>query len=258
MLARRPLTQLLRRGPHNMLRRGAATAPKTEFDDPILMAAAAVGVVSLAVINLLPEPKEKKKEVTCKAMDGKLIIADSMAHCVEKAKQYDSLVTGVPAAATSDAEPAAATLDGRNPDRLRIGPVRLLGYANELGESFRPLVPNSVVLASYGVAGAYVAADAAWRSTCPPPGRGALTEAADTFVWQGLASVAIPGFVINRIVWAVGRVSPASIVKWSPTAAGLCCIPFIIKPIDHGVDLLMESVFRPFYPGAAGGAEKSD
>jgi hypothetical protein len=28
----------------------------------------------------------------------------------------------------------------------------------------------------------------------------------DTGIWQGLASVAIPGIVINRIVWAVSRV----------------------------------------------------
>lgn len=34
------------------------------------------------------------------------------------------------------------------------------GYANEVGESFRALVPVSVVWASYGVATAYVTADA--------------------------------------------------------------------------------------------------
>lgn len=34
------------------------------------------------------------------------------------------------------------------------------GYANEVGESFRPLVPVPVVWASYGVATAYVTADA--------------------------------------------------------------------------------------------------
>ena len=138
----------------------------------------------------------------------------------------------------------------KNPDALRVGPVRLLGYANEVGESFKPLVPKSVYLASYGVAGAYVMSDASWRSKVPPPGRSAIVEAVDTFVWQGLASVAIPGFVINRIVSAAGQVSPASIVRWSPTAAGLVSIPFIIKPIDHGVDLLMDSVMRPFYSSA--------
>lgn len=134
----------------------------------------------------------------------------------------------------------------RNPDRLRIGPVRLLGYANEVGESFRPLIPRWAVGATYGVAGAYVTADAAWRSTVPPPGRGALVEAADTFIWQALASVAIPGAVINRIVWAVGHISPPQLKWWAPTVVGLSSIPFIISPIDHGVDIFMDSL-RPFY-----------
>lgn len=144
----------------------------------------------------------------------------------------------------------------RDPEFWRTGPVRLLGYANEVGESFRPLVPRWCVGASYGVAGAYVTADAAWRSTVPPPGRSALVEAVDTFVWQGLASVAIPGAVINRIVWAAGRASPASMVAWLPTAAGLASVPFIIKPIDHAVDAFMDGVARPLY--GSGGEASGD
>uniref|UniRef100_A0A452HT58 Mitochondrial fission process protein 1 n=1 Tax=Gopherus agassizii TaxID=38772 RepID=A0A452HT58_9SAUR len=38
--------------------------------------------------------------------------------------------------------------------------VRYLGYANEVGESFRAIVPISLVWASYGVATTYVMADA--------------------------------------------------------------------------------------------------
>jgi len=38
------------------------------------------------------------------------------------------------------------------------------------------------------------------------------SNAIDTAIWQGLASVAIPGIVINRIVWAVrARLYPMSI-----------------------------------------------
>lgn len=32
--------------------------------------------------------------------------------------------------------------------------------------------------------------------------------------------------------------------KWTVTAIGLAAIPFIIKPIDHSVDWLMESSLR--------------
>jgi fission process protein 1 len=161
-----------------------------------------------------------------------------------------------------------------NADRLRQGPVRLLGYANEVGESFRPLWPRWAVGATYGIAGMYVTADAAWRAQKPPPGTSQVVEAGDTvchripsrhhlprrpptpcprrptpqFVWQGLASVAVPGAVINRIVWASGQLPLAPRTRaWLPTAVGLACIPFIIKPIDHGVDWFMDTCCRPFY-----------
>jgi len=140
-----------------------------------------------------------------------------------------------------------------NRDALREGPVRLLGYANELGESFKPLASRAAYLSSYGVAGAYVLSDSAWRGTRPPAGRSGVVESVDTLLWQGLASVAIPGFVINRVVWAVGYASvgraPTSVRTWLPTVAGIACIPFIVKPIDHGVDFVMDRFVRPIYGG---------
>lgn len=142
-------------------------------------------------------------------------------------------------------------------ERLREGPVRLLGYANEAGESFRPLVPRWVVGASYAVAGAYCTCDAAWRATIPPRGRSAAVEAGDTLLWQGLASVAIPGAVINRIVWAVSMLpTPPRTRAWLPTVTGLSCIPLIVKPIDHCVDGLMECL-RPWYGVRSPGPPKT-
>jgi fission process protein 1 len=138
-----------------------------------------------------------------------------------------------------------------NRDALREGSVRLLGYANEVGESFRPLVPRQVVNASYAVAGSYVVADAVWRSELPPPGRSGMVEALDTLLWQGLASVAIPGAVINRIVWAAGKLpTPVGASRAVlPTAVGLACIPFIVSPIDRGVDWFMDRCVRPMLGG---------
>ena len=54
--------------------------------------------------------------------------------------------------------------DDGDMDALREGPVRLIGYSNEVGEAFRPLVPRWVVNSTYAAAGTYVVADAAWRS----------------------------------------------------------------------------------------------
>ncbi|XP_075425023.1 mitochondrial fission process protein 1 [Ascaphus truei] len=139
--------------------------------------------------------------------------------------------------------------------------VRYLGYANEVGESFRALVPKSVVWASYGVATAYVTADAvdkgrkAAESHPEGPGRTSRISVAvvDTFVWQALASVAIPGFTINRLcaasLYLMKRVTrwPLPVRKWATTAIGLSAIPVIITPIDRSVDFLLDSSIRKLY-----------
>ena len=74
----------------------------------------------------------------------------------------------------------------------------------------------------------------------------------DTLVWQGLASVAIPGFVINRICWMSGHLLqrsplPDKLRKMGIIAAGLGSIPFIIKPIDASVEYGMDNTFRKLY-----------
>uniref|UniRef100_A0A8C5VV49 Mitochondrial fission process protein 1 n=1 Tax=Microcebus murinus TaxID=30608 RepID=A0A8C5VV49_MICMU len=51
-------------------------------------------------------------------------------------------------------------LGGAERDLYRDTWVRYLGYANEVGEAFRSLVPAAVVWLSYGVASSYVLADA--------------------------------------------------------------------------------------------------
>ncbi|NWS43210.1 MTFP1 protein, partial [Probosciger aterrimus] len=170
------------------------------------------------------------------------------------------------------------------PDLYRDTWVRYLGYANEVGESFRPLVPVPVVWASYGVATAYVTADAidkgrraATVSVTPPapltapsphpdpccscqahaqdPAQATRVGVAvvDTFIWQSLASVAIPGFTINRLCAAslvlLGTLTrwPLPLRRWATTALGLATIPVIITPIDRTVDFLMDSSLRKLY-----------
>ncbi|NXP22182.1 MTFP1 protein, partial [Scytalopus superciliaris] len=179
------------------------------------------------------------------------------------------------------------------PDPYRDTWVRYLGYANEVGESFRALVPVPVVWASYGVATAYVTADAIDKGrraatvsaplspprsiphptdppltpVCPPqahaqdPTRVGVAVV-DTFVWQGLASVVIPGFTINRLCAAslalLGTLTrwPLPRRRWATTALGLAAIPLIITPIDRTVDFLMDSSLRKLY-GTPGEPPKS-
>ena len=109
-------------------------------------------------------------------------------------------------------------------------------------------MPRWVVNSSYVAATSYVAADATWRSSSLPiaSARSPLVEATDTLVWQMLASVLIPGFTINRVVWAASRLTAAG--SRIPTLTGLACIPLIVHPIDTGVDWLLDATLRPLYP----------
>uniref|UniRef100_A0A1A8D1T5 Mitochondrial fission process protein 1 n=1 Tax=Nothobranchius kadleci TaxID=1051664 RepID=A0A1A8D1T5_NOTKA len=150
---------------------------------------------------------------------------------------------------------------GEKVDIYRDTWVRFLGYANEVGESFRALVPVSLVWGSYAVSTMYVTADAVDKGRKAAvahgdnPGRTTRVAVAvvDTFVWQALASVIIPGFTINRLcagsLYLLGRTTkwPLPVRKWTTTAIGLSAIPFIITPIDRSVDFLLDSSLRKLY-----------
>ena len=172
-------------------------------------------------------------------------------------------------------------------DFFRDTLARYFGYANELGESFRPLVPR-LVAPSYGVAFLYVLGDTVDKGSkaAAGPSNGGVANAAeaadrgqvangassvwdssltrlrvadacgDTLLWQTLASVAIPGLVINRVVAGMGAALhsthaaslrlPAAASRWLPTAVGLAMIPLIIHPIDALVDTILDNSTRPY------------
>eukprot|EP00545_Synedropsis_sp_CCMP1620_P010317 CAMPEP_0119005980 /NCGR_PEP_ID=MMETSP1176-20130426/2044_1 /TAXON_ID=265551 /ORGANISM="Synedropsis recta cf, Strain CCMP1620" /LENGTH=180 /DNA_ID=CAMNT_0006957851 /DNA_START=23 /DNA_END=565 /DNA_ORIENTATION=+ len=143
---------------------------------------------------------------------------------------------------------------------FRDSPVRFLGYANEVGESFRYQFPRFVT-PTYIVAFGYCLMDAtsngysAWNSFDPTktersrPVQTALATG-DTLLWQILASVCIPGVTINMIVkasrFAVSRttVLPTVAAAWLPTGMGLASVPLIIQPIDHAVDYMLDNTVR--------------
>ncbi|EDV46539.1 uncharacterized protein Dere_GG18153 [Drosophila erecta] len=117
--------------------------------------------------------------------------------------------------------------------------IRYMGYSNEIGESFRPLVPKSLVAASYGMAIGYVCTD--------------TFDKALRLQMEGASSreVAVKGgdvfWVINRITWATKTLlskAPMPVLKTVPTLVGLASIPLIIHPIDSMVDRLMDATYR--------------
>lgn len=144
-------------------------------------------------------------------------------------------------------------------DYFRDTPIRYLGYANEVGESFRPIFPRFVV-PSYVLAFAYVGADTLHKShTAYLKGKEAInvvTIGTDTLLWQTFASVLIPGKIINIITTNATRACnskyftrliPRHISRWCPTLFGLSCIPLIIEPIDRTVDFVMDRSIRTWY-----------
>lgn len=151
-------------------------------------------------------------------------------------------------------------------DLFRDTPLRYMGYANEVGESFRSLVSVSVVRASYVVAFGYVFADCIDKSiktykieeTKPIEQKiesstvKTVKVATDCLLWQTFASVLVPGFTINRLCKLSSILMNKSAVpfliksnKFLTTAIGLCSIPFIIHPIDHLCHLAMDQTVRP-------------
>ncbi|XP_013195178.2 mitochondrial fission process protein 1 [Amyelois transitella] len=136
--------------------------------------------------------------------------------------------------------------------------VRYLGYANEVGESFRALVPVKVVRASYAVAFAYCFADTAHKSLRALKNDGrpkkVLIEAGDALIWQTLASVVIPGFTINRIcAYSQKNLAqkfpklPPRTRGWLTVGVGLLSIPIIVRPIDIGTTLFMNLTYRQLF-----------
>ena len=162
---------------------------------------------------------------------------------------------------------------GGETDIWRDTAARYLGYANEVGEAFRHQVPRGV-LPSYALALAYVACDAADKyaraidanariasfaraksgadAIAPSPTVSPAMATIDCFVWQVLASVAIPGATINTAV-RVARAAcerqtrlPPLAARWIPTVIGLATVPFIVQPIDALVDRGM-NLARPSF-----------
>lgn len=170
---------------------------------------------------------------------------------------------------------------GEDVDIFRDSPLRYAGYLNEVGEAFRPLVPEFVVYLSYVAALSYVFADTASKGKAAAElqtgdfgcGQAAVFEC---LTFQMLASIIFPSFIINRWValWGIittdlfdtttfvsetlhiapsativslGEIAitPDSITGEIPTAAGLLLIPLIVSQIDSLTEKILDLVVRP-------------
>ena len=144
-------------------------------------------------------------------------------------------------------------------DFYRDTPIRYLGYANEIGEAFGPVFKH-LVKPSYAIAFTYVLADTQSKVNDVPEhlkNQNSYSIGIDCLLWQSLASVLIPGKIINIASNTsynflnnnikMKEICSPIIRKWAPTTIGLCLIPFIIHPIDNFVDNIFDTYLRKIW-----------
>jgi fission process protein 1 len=159
-------------------------------------------------------------------------------------------------------------------DPLRDGPLRYLGYANELGEAFAAWLFSGGVPLSYAVAIGYVLFDTvdkykrtlkeaqaklSARSLPADVDVDALVNVIaaerglDTLVWQLIASVAAPGYTIHSVVaatrWAVAGVEaqPQVAAALAGAAAAVGAAPDVfIEALNKSVPTASGLLAIPF------------
>jgi fission process protein 1 len=134
-----------------------------------------------------------------------------------------------------------------------VSVIRPFAYASEVGESLRPVIPRSVVKALYGLSLAYVGADIAVKTHDLWLAKASSSRIAknvlDLGIFHACASMIFPAVTIHSIVKYTGKVMPKitsnkSVAQWTPAIFGLFSIPFIIHPIDHFTDWMMNHTVR--------------
>lgn len=136
---------------------------------------------------------------------------------------------------------------------------RFLAYSSEVGESFRPIIPSYALKSLYGLSIGYVLADIYEKSNNFHQEKkdkyNTMIYASDLTVWHTFASMVLPALTIHSVVKysnkglnKMPKLNNYPKVKlWGPVALGLASIPFIIHPIDHAIDYIMDNTIRKLY-----------
>jgi fission process protein 1 len=145
-------------------------------------------------------------------------------------------------------------------DIFKDSALRYVGYSNEIGEAFRPIIPLRIVAYSYLIEFAYFISDTIHKGHIAyhdyKHQDNVLTHiskaSAYTMVWQCFASVLLPAFTINRVVKLMGYISKNYmknniLIKYSPTIIGLTVIPILPLVLDPIVDQAMNKITGKYY-----------
>jgi fission process protein 1 len=140
-----------------------------------------------------------------------------------------------------------------------IAGQRWMAYASEGTEPFRPVASVRFVQLGYALSFLYVFCDIglkathAWKTTRSTQHTAIVTG--DTAVFHTFASMLLPAVTIHTVVKYAGKglqktnllANFPKVRAWTPTVVGLCSIPFVVHPIDHGVEFVMDKTIRQFY-----------
>lgn len=127
--------------------------------------------------------------------------------------------------------------------------ARPLAYSNEFGEAFRHTFPK-ILKPLYAISFGYIAADIMVTVAEAEPDNRVITLI-DQSIWHSFASLAVPGFTVHRAVKVtkqlVKNAANVHVKRILPVAVGLGIIPFIVHPIDHYTDVVMDNSIRKCY-----------
>ena len=176
------------------------------------------------------------------AVKSKLVLANAKAAAVKA-----NLLA-------AKAKIAAAKLAAKG-KAAALANARYTAYSSDVGEAFRPMVPEGAVKATYGLAVSYILGDIGY-TTWKEHEKGEKGEPVRAFVhatvFQGIASLALPMFIIHQVVHvaqnATKKMKAGPMKKWGPTIAGLALIPALPYAVDEPCEHAIDYAFDRFWP----------
>jgi fission process protein 1 len=142
----------------------------------------------------------------------------------------------------------------KNSDKV-MAVARPTAFASEGAEAFRKIAPKLIV-PLYGLSIGYVLADTAnqtYKYSLTNQDRTKISlKCADTLMWHTIASMVVPGVVVNRTVHysTIGLnkfKAPPACVKWLPPVLAIATLAAGYEKLDHFGDYVMDSTVRKLY-----------
>ena len=127
---------------------------------------------------------------------------------------------------------------------------RPLAYASEVGESMRKVMPRLVVpLYTLSIGYVFVDIGIKFMNTKGKPSDYRKYFIFDLTLWHLGASILFPAIIINRFVhgssWILNKAKVTNkVAVYGPAIAAVILIPFIVHPLDHATDHIMDKTFR--------------